>query len=121
MALISEVPHNNECQRIQTARNKRIYTNFKHELKHFLHPKEAIQVSHQLGILIDGLWLRGDISAELVKSATAISEMEFALSKLLIFDEVSEQKHRNARKRIEEIATIVLEPKAFQKKSYQVI
>jgi len=47
--------------------------------------------------------------------------MKFALSKLLIFDEVSEQKHRNARKRIEEIATIVLGSKAFQEKSYQVI
>ena len=121
VALISEVPHNNECQRIQIACNKRIYTNFKHELKHFLHPKEAIQVSHQLGILIDGLWLRGGLSAEPVKSATAISEIEFALSKLLIFDEVSEQKHRNARKKIEELASIVLGSNAFQEKSYQVI
>ena len=101
VSLISEVPHNHECQRIQIACNNRISSNFKHELKHFLNPKETRAASKQLGLLIDGLWMRGGLSAEPIESRTAISDMEFALFKLVPFDEVSAVKHQNARKKIE--------------------
>ena len=119
MSLISEVPHNHECQRIQIACNNRISSNFKHELKHFLNPKETRAASKQLGLLIDGLWMRGGLSAEPIESSTAISDMEFALFKLVPFDEVSAVKHQNARKKIEEIAKIVLDSKAFKQRSYR--
>jgi TetR/AcrR family transcriptional repressor of bet genes len=119
VSLISEVPHNHECQRIQIACNNRIGSNLRHELKHLLDPEEAKSASKQLGILIDGLWMRGGLSAEPIKSSTAISDMEFALSKLVPFDEVSAVKHHNARKKIEGIAKIVLGSKAFKERSYR--
>jgi hypothetical protein len=45
--------------------------------------------------------------------------MEFALFKLVPFDEVSAVKHQNARKKIEEIAKIVLDSKAFKQRPYR--
>ena len=121
VSLISEVPHNHECQRIQIANNNRISSNFRHELKHLLNPEETRAASKQLGLLIDGLWMRGGLSAEPIESSTAISDMEFALSKLVPFDEVSALKHHNARKKIEEMAKIVLGSKAFKERSYRTI
>jgi TetR/AcrR family transcriptional repressor of bet genes len=35
VSLISEVPHNEECQRVQISNNQRIRSNLMHELKHF--------------------------------------------------------------------------------------
>ena len=121
VSLISEVPHNHECQRIQIANNNRISSNFRHELKHLLNPEETRAASKQLGLLIDGLWMRGGLSAEPIESSTAISDMEFALSKLVPFDEVSALKHHNARKKIEGRAKIVLGSKAFKERSYRTI
>ena len=121
VSLISEVPHNDECQRIQIACNKRIYTNFKHELKNLIDLKDAERVSQQLGLLIDGIWMRGGLSALPIESKSAISDMEFALSKLVPFDEVSKVKHLKAREKIEGIATIVLGSKAFQERSNRVV
>jgi TetR/AcrR family transcriptional repressor of bet genes len=119
VSLISEVPHNHECQRIQIACNNRIGSNLRHELKHLLDPEEAKSASKQLGILIDGLWMRGGLSVEPVESSAAISDIEFALSKLVPFDEVNAVKHHNARKKIEGIAKIVLGSKAFKERSYR--
>jgi len=119
VSLISEVPHNHECQRIQIACNNRIGSNLRHELKHLLDPEEAKSASKQLGILIDGLWMRGGLSVEPVESSAAISDIEFALSKLVPFDGVSAAKHHNARKKIEGIAKIVLGSKAFKERSYR--
>ena len=119
VSLISEVPHNHECQRIQIACNNRIGSNLRHELKHLLEPEEAKSASKQLGILIDGLWMRGGLSVEPVESSAAISDIEFALSKLVPFDEVSAVKHHNARKKVEGIAKIVLGSKAFKERSYR--
>ena len=119
VSLISEVPHNHECQRIQIACNNRIGSNLRHELKHLLEPEEAKSASKQLGILIDGLWMRGGLSVEPVESSAAISDIEFALSKLVPFDDVSAVKHHNARKKIEGIAKIVLGSKAFKERSYR--
>ena len=50
----------------------------------------------------------------------AISEMQFAIEKMLPFDEISGAKHKEARKKIEAIADIALGSKAFKEKFLQV-
>ena len=65
--------------------------------------------------------MRGGLSALPIESKSAISDMEFALSKLVPFDEVSKAKHLKAREKIEGIATIVLGSKAFQERSNRVV
>ncbi len=120
VSLISEVPHNEGCQRIQIACNERIQSNLRHELKHFLTSEEAASAARHLGMLIDGVWVRAGLLPEPVESSTAISELEYAISKLLPFDEISAAKHKDARKKIETIAGIALGSKAFKEKSLQV-
>ncbi len=120
VSLISEVPHNAECQRIQIACNARIRSNLTHELKHFLSDDETKRAARHLGMLIDGVWVRSGLLPEPLTSREAISELEYALSKLLPYDEISEAKHKEARKKIETIAGIALGSKAFKEKSLQV-
>ena len=119
VSLISEVPHNKECQRIQIACNERIRSNLEHELKHFLPTQETERAARHLGMLIDGIWVRAGLLPTSLSSNEAISEMEYAVAKLLPYDEISAAKHKDARKKIETIADIALGSKAFKEKSLQ--
>jgi hypothetical protein len=52
-----------------------------------------------------------------VDSSAAVSEIEYAVSKMLPYDEFSAAKHKEARKKIETIATIALGSNAFKEKT----
>lgn len=119
VSLISEVPHNVQCQRVQVANNERIRSNLMHELRHFLPEKEARQVARHLGVHIDGIWVRAGLLPGPVDSSMAVSEIEYAISKFLPFDAVSAEKHRQARAKIENVAKIALGSRAFREKSLQ--
>ena len=121
VSLISEVPHSSQCQRVQIACNGRNFSNLKHEVKHFLPEDEAAKAAKHFGILIDGLWVRAGLLASQINRNSAISEMEYAVNKLLPNDTLSHEKHKSARKKIETIASIVLSSKAFQKQREKVI
>ena len=121
ISLISEVPHSKQCQRIKIACNQRIYSNLKHELKHFLDLEDAESTSRQLGVLIDGIWVRAGMLVEPIESKVAISEMEYAISRFLPYDDISAAKHKIARSKMESIATIALGSKAFKEKSVSVL
>ena len=121
VSLISEVPHSKQCQRIQMACNERILSNLRNEIKHFLPKAEAAMAARHLGILIDGLWVRAGLLITQVNSNSAISEIEFAVKKLLPSDNISIEKHKSARKKIEAIASIALNSKAFQEQNLKVI
>ena len=91
-----------------------------HELKHFLPKGEAEKVSRHIGVHIDGIWVRAGLLPDPVETNMAVCEMEFAIAKMLPFDEISTAKHKDARKKIEAIADIALGSKAFQEKSLRV-
>lgn len=119
VTLVAEIPHSTQCQRIQTACNSRIQSNFKHELKHFLNEKDTDQTARHLGTLIDGIWVRAGLLADTISSDTAISEMEYAILKMLPIDKNSVTKHHQARKKIESVADMVLGSRAYQEKIMQ--
>ena len=119
VSLISEVPHNVQCQRVQIANNERIRSNLMHELKQLVPVDDAEKVARHLGVHIDGIWLRAGLLPDPVDSAAAVSEMEYAISRLLPFDEVSAVKHREARGKMETIAEIALGSRAFKERSLQ--
>lgn len=114
VALASEIPHSVQCQRIQTACNARIDSNLRHALKHFLSPDDAAKAARQLGLLIDGIWVRGGLQSCALSSELAIDEMEFAILKLLPGGEQMLQKHRRARQKMETVADIALGAKAYK-------
>ena len=117
LALAAEVPHNKQCQRIQTACHARIHTNLKHELRVLCGVKDAEKIAKQLGVIIDGIWVRAGLQCEPMPSQQAIDEVEFALYRLLI--EVKDQttSHKSARAKIGHIANILMNSKAFQEKA----
>ena len=118
-SLISEVPHNTQCQRIQNACNERIRSNLQHELKNFLPPDDAMRAARQLGVLIDGIWVRAVVRPDQISSDAAISEIEFAVSKLLPFDDADADRHREALDKVKTVATIVLGSRAFRESAQQ--
>lgn len=68
------------------ANNERIRSNLTHELKHLLLDKDAAQVARHLGVHIDGIWVRADLLPEPIDANKAVSELEFAGSRMLPFD-----------------------------------
>lgn len=117
LSLAAEVPHNKECQRIQTACHSRIHTNLKHELRNFCDEEESERIAKQLGVIIDGIWVRAGLQSHSMSSQEAIDELEFALSRLLNGNSEQELKHKLARTKIENIATILMNSKAFKEKA----
>lgn len=117
VSLLSEVPHSEQCQRVEAANNARIQSNLKHELKHFLNKVDTKQTARHLGMLADGIWVRNGLQAIPVASDEAISEMEYAILKMLPNDKKSIAKHSKARLKIENIANIALGSKAYKDKS----
>ena len=117
--LAAEIPHCTQCQRIQTACNARIHSNLCHELKHFLSKEDAERSALQLGMLIDGIWVRGGLNATPLTSSSAIAEMEYAIFKLLPADKDSVEKHKKAREKIESVAKILLNSNSYKENTLQ--
>ena len=114
VSLAAEIPHSVQCQRVQTVCNARIHSNLLHELKHFLSYEDANRSALQLGMLIDGIWVRGGLNASPLTSNAAIAEMECAIFKFLPTDEDSVAKQKMARRKIENAAKILMSSKAYK-------
>lgn len=120
VSLISEVPHSTQCQRVQNACSERARSNLQHELKNFLPPEDAMRAARQLGVLIDGFWVRAVVRPDQISSDAAISEIEFAVSKLLPGVGADGDWHCKALERVKTVATIVLGSRAFREPAQQV-
>lgn len=119
VSLSAEVTHSPQCQRVQTACNKRIYDNLCSEINHFLDDKNTAQTAHHLSLLIDGIWVRGGLQAEPLSSSLAISDMEYAILKLLPHNKKSINLHAEARHKMENIAQILLGSNIYKEKVLQ--
>ncbi len=120
VSLSAEVAHSSQCQRVQAACNARIQSNLCHELKHFLDDEDTQRSAHLLSLLIDGLWVRAGLQAEPLTSANAISDMEYAVLKLLPNDKQSVARHNEARQKMENVASILLGSKAYTNQTFRV-
>ena len=87
--------------------------------KHFLNKDDAEKSARQLGMLIDGIWLRGGLNATPLTSNSAIAEMEYAIFKLLPADKDSIEKHKKAREKIENVAKIILNSNIYKENAPQ--
>ena len=114
------MPQTQGCQRVQLIHNERIKSNLIHELKHFLPEDDVQEVARHIGVQIDGIWVRAGLLPQIIDTSTAISEMEFTISQMLPYDEVSAARHKEARKKIETVADIALGSKIFKEKFLRV-
>jgi len=70
-------------------------------------------------VLIDGLWVRAGLDAQVLTSASAIAELEYAISKLLPADPDSVTQHKMARQKIENVAYILMGSNAYKEQALQ--
>ena len=117
ISLMAEVPHNEECQRIQIANYARVTSNFVNELKFLVPKSEAEIAARNLNLIIDGIWVRAGSRVEVVDSKRAISDLEYELMKVVPADKESIRRHNAARKKIGAVANIALGSRAFQEQS----
>lgn len=117
VSLISEVQQSKQCQRVQVACNRRIESNFQHELKYFLNKAGAKRIALHLGLLIDGIWIRSGSTTTRLENAEVISELEWVLLKMLPRDSYNVDKHSEAKLKIESIASITLDSNAYRAKA----
>ena len=61
--------------------------------------------------MIDEFWVRAAVRPDQISSDAAISEIEFAVSRLLPFDCANGDKDREALKKVKTVARIVLGPR----------
>ncbi len=117
LALAAEVPHNKQCQRIQTACHARIHTNLKHELRCLCSAEESEKIAKQLGVIIDGIWVRAGLQRVPMPSQQAIDEVEFALCRFVIASKNQKKLHKLARAKTDNIANILMNSNAFKEKA----
>ena len=65
-------------------------------------------------MLIDGIWVRGGLNASPLTSNAAIAEMKYATFRFLPTDEDSVAKQKMARRKIENVAKILMSSKAYK-------
>ena len=81
--------------------------------------EDAERTAHILGMLIDGIWVRAGLQLEALSGTAAISEMEYAILKMLPNDKASISEHKLARQKIEDVAKILFSSKAYREKVNQ--
>ena len=113
VSLLAEVPHNKNCQRVQSINNARIKSNFTNELKHFMRKDRAIDVAKILGVLIDGIWVRAGLFSEVPNCEVALDEFEITLLQFIGPSLEEREQHRVAREKIRAVAEIALSSKLF--------
>ena len=113
VSLLAEVPHNKNCQRVQSINNARIKSNFTNELKHFMRKDRAIDVAKILGVLIDGIWVRAGLFSEVPNCEVALDEFEITLLQFVGPSLEEREQHRVAREKIKAVAEIALSSRLF--------
>lgn len=113
VSLLAEVPHNKNCQRVQSINNARIKSNFTNELKHFMQKDRAIDVAKILGVLIDGIWVRAGLFSTVPNCEVALDEFEITLLQFIGPSLEEREQHRVAREKIKAVAEIALSSKLF--------
>ena len=79
--------------------------------------KISEKIAKQLGVTIDGIWVRAGLQFTPMPSQQAIDEVEFVLYRLLIGTKNQKILHKSARIKTENTANILMNSKAFREKA----
>jgi len=114
ISLCSDVPHNDQSQRIQTAVHARMRSNLLSALRHLLPPEECARAAFQLRTVMDGLWLRASFQPEPMPGAQGVEEVDFAARRMLLPAGVTAQDCDAARAKMERLSGLILSSRAYR-------
>ena len=114
ISLCSDVPHNSQSQRIQTAVHSRMRSNLISALRHILPPEECARAAFQLRTLMDGLWLRASFQTDPMPGTRGVDEVDFAARQMLLPAGVSDAEITAARTKMEHLSELILSSRAYR-------
>ncbi len=114
ISLCSDVPHNRQSQRIQTAVHARMRSNLMSALRPMVGADAAPRIAFHLRTVMDGIWLRASFQIAPMDGAEGVAEVDFAARRLLSGRGMTPDEFDAARTRMEGLAQLILTTRAFR-------
>jgi TetR/AcrR family transcriptional repressor of bet genes len=116
ISLCSDVPHNRQSQRIQTAVHARMRSNLLSALRPIA-AGDAPRVAFQLRTVMDGIWLRASFQIAPMTGAEGVAEVDFAARHLLAAHHVALGDIDAARAKMQSLADLILTTRIFREQA----
>ena len=117
ISLCADVPYNTQSQRIQTVIQARMHSNLVHALRPISSPETVESVARQISTTIDGVWLRASLQEKPVTSREGIDHVNDAVRSFLGSSKSATRKFDEACTKMETLAGIILNSRAFTEKA----
>lgn len=115
-SLCADVPYNEQSQRIQTVIHARMRSNLLSALRPIVAEEQLDQIVFLISAVIDGVWIRASLQTEPLTSQQGIGHVNDAVLQCLGQDAGARQAFLTASKKIERLADIILNSRAFTEK-----
>jgi len=113
ISLCSDVPHNRQSQRIQTAVHARMRSNLLSALRP-LNVADAPRAAFQLRTVMDGIWLRASFQIAPMDGAEGVAEVDYAARHLLEGAGIAPGDMDAALFKMQTLAGLILTTRAFR-------
>lgn len=114
ISLCSDVPHNQQSQRIQTVVHERMRSNLRSALRHLIEPGEVERIAFQLRTMMDGIWLRASFQVAPMHGREGVLQLDYAVRHLLQVGPDRAAAFDAARDKMQTLADIALTTRAFR-------
>ncbi|MEI4260631.1 transcriptional regulator BetI [Roseovarius sp. D0-M9] len=113
ISLCSDVPHNRQSQRIQTAVHARMRSNLLSALRP-LGAEDAPRIAFQLRTVMDGIWLRASFQIAPMTGEEGVAEVDYAARSLLAGSGIAPDEMDAALAKMQTLASLILTTRAFR-------
>ena len=115
-SLCADVPYNRQSQRIQTVIHARMRSNLFSALRPIVPEEQLEPVAFLISTVIDGVWMRASLQEMPMSSRDGIDYVKDAVERCLVKDSNAQQAFKDASKKMEMLARIILQSRAFSEK-----
>ena len=121
ISLCSDVPHNEQSQRIQTVVHARMRSNLMSALRPLVGPGAAPRIAFHLRTVMDGIWLRASFQIAPMEGAEGVDEIDFAARHLLTDMGIRPDEFDTAREKMQRLGDLILTTRAFRDKAFTAV
>lgn len=117
ISLCADAPYNKANQRIQDVIHARMQSNLRDALRGIVNAEEVAVLATQISTAIDGVWLRASLGPVPMSMRDGVDHMRFVVERLIGGDRDTEAGIDRACEKMESLADIILNSRAFVEKS----
>lgn len=117
ISLCADAPYNKANLRIQNVIHARMRSNLRDALRGIVKAEQVEGLASQISTAIDGIWLRASLLPAPLTMRDGVDHMSFVVKRLVGSGERMEARADQARAKMEMLANIILNSRAFTEKS----